>query len=160
MRKVATTVCIVAALLPSLASAQFGQQFGMVNLPSDDFTWRWGRDFEEGQPRASEDFSARGGEGGFQCTLTGRLSASNQMTGPEINQMEAELSATLYFIQAAAALMNELDLQHHLDWAELACVKPDGGEEDPAKLQEEVERARQKAVEEMLKRRERAERQQ
>jgi hypothetical protein len=159
MTKATLAVCIAAAFLPSLGRTQFGQ-FGMVNLPPDDFTWRWGREFEEGQQRLPEDFSVRGGEAEFQCNLTGRLSASNRMTDPEINEMETALGASLFFIQAAAELMNELDLQHQLDWAELACVKPDGREEDPAELQEKVERARQKAVEDMLKRRERREEQQ
>jgi hypothetical protein len=79
------------------------------------------------------------------------------MTDPEINEMETQLGTSLYFIQATAMLMNDLDLQRQLDWAELACVKPEGREEDPAELQERVERARQKAVEDMLKRRERRE---
>jgi hypothetical protein len=70
--------------------------------------------------------------------------------------MERELTASLYFVQASAAMMNELELEFDLRWAMLDCKKPQAGEEDPEKTAEQVERARQKAVEDMLKRRERA----
>jgi hypothetical protein len=74
--------------------------------------------------------------------------------------MEMQLSASLWFVQASSAMMNDLDLNREIDWAILDCKKGQAGEQDPDKLQERVDRARQKAVEDMLKRRERAQGQQ
>jgi hypothetical protein len=139
-----------------LASAQFG----VVQLPSTDFIWRWGDAADEAPRLGPEDFEANGSELPFQCVLTGALSPGSHITQPELQQMESELQSSLWFIQASAAMMNDLDLNRELAWAMLDCKKPQAGEEDPDEQQEKVERARQKAVEEMLRRRERAQQQQ
>ena len=154
--KIAKTLAGAAAaglLLCGTAGAQFS---GLVQLPRDDFTWRWGNWERETRSRV-EDFSVNGGEAGFRCELTGRLGPGSRMSTREIRQMEMDLSVSLYFIQAAASAMNILDRQLDLDWAELACLKPEGTD-DPEATQERVDRAREKAVQEMLERRERRER--
>jgi hypothetical protein len=54
--------------------------------------------------------------------------------------------------------MNELDRARDIDWAELDCKKPQPTERDEQETQERVDRAREKAVEDMLRRREKRER--
>jgi hypothetical protein len=154
MRKVAFALCSAAVLAPSLASGQFG----MVQLPDTDFTLRWADAADEAPNLTAEDFEARGGESGFQCVLTGGLSPGSRITTQQLREMETQLTGSLWFVQASAAMMNDLDLNREIDWAILDCKKQQGGEQDADELQERVERARQKAVEDMLKRRERAER--
>jgi hypothetical protein len=157
MRNVAKILCSAAVLLPSFASAQFG----MPQLPSTDFTWRWARaadaaDAERGL--GPEDFDVRGGEVGFQCVLTGALSPGSHITDQQLKEMEYELTGSVFFIQASAQWMNDLEVMREISWAVLDCKKGQAAEEDPEKVEAEVDRARQKAVEEMLKRRERAQR--
>ena len=157
MRKVAIALCSAAVLLPGLASGQFG----IPQLPNNDFTWRWADAADStdvGTGLGAEDFQARGYEMSFHCELTGALSPGSQITRQQLEEMERKLVASISFIQASATAMNDLDFNRELDWAILDCKKSKPSEEDPEKLEEQVERARQKAVEEMLKRRERAQR--
>lgn len=156
MRKVAFALCSATALLPSLASTQFG----MVQLPNTDFIWRWADAVDEAPNLTAEDFEVRGAELSFHCVLTGALSPGSRITTRELQEMEQQLTGSLWFVQASAATMNDLDLNREIDWAILDCKKQQGNEEDADELQERVERARQKAVEDMLKRRERAQAQQ
>jgi hypothetical protein len=148
-----------AVLLPSFASGQFG----IPQLPNHDFQWRWA-DAEDstdvGAGLSAEDFQARGNEMSFSCVLTGALSPGSTITMQQLQEMEMTLVASISFIQASATAMNDLDFNRELDWAILDCKKAQAGEEDPEKVEAEVERARQKAVEEMLKRRERAQQEQ
>jgi hypothetical protein len=150
--KTIAAVLVVAPLFGAAAHAQFG----IVTLPQNDFTWRWG-DVEESVARRFEDFSVNGGESFFRCELTGKLSPGSRMTVNEVRQMENDLQVSMFFIQSAANTMNALDFRRDLDWAELACVKPERND-DPEASAERVERAREKAVQEMLERRERRER--
>jgi hypothetical protein len=148
------TALLLSLLCQDAVNAQFS---GLVNLPQNDFTWQWG-DWDESRRRGgSEDFSMTGAEGGFRCELTGRLSPSSRMTELGIRELENELQGSLYFIQAAAYAMNELDRARNIDWAELNCVKPQPTERDAEETQERVDRAREKAVQEMLERREQRE---
>jgi hypothetical protein len=150
---------VIALLLGFLCQGTGNAQFsGFVNLPQNDFTWHWG-DWDESNTRRTEDFSMTGGEAGFSCELTGRLSPSSRMTERDIRELENDLQGGLYFIQAAAYTMNELDRARNIDWAELSCVKPQPTERDAEETQERVDRAREKAVQEMLERREQRERQ-
>jgi hypothetical protein len=152
MRKV---LLVAAVLVPSFASGQFG----IPQLPSTDFTWRWA-DAADPEPRLGpEDFEVRGGEMSFHCVLTGALSPLSNLTNEDLREMEFELTGSVFFIQASAQRMNDLDVLREIDWAVLDCKKGQAEEEDPAKVEAEVERARQKAVEDMIKRREREQRQ-
>jgi hypothetical protein len=152
MRTVAIALCGAAVLLSSLASGQFG----MFQIPSNDFIWRWADAADEGPNLSAEDFEVRGGEYGFECILTGALSPGSHITMQQLQEMEAQLLANISFIQASATTMNDLDFNRELGWAILDCKKGQAGEEDPDEVAERVERARQKAVEDMLRRRERA----
>jgi hypothetical protein len=159
MRRVAIAVSSAAVLLPSFATGQFG----IPQLPNHDFTWRWA-DAEDstdtGVGLKAEDFQARGYEMAFSCVLTGALSPGSQITMRQLQEMEMTLVASISFIQASATAMNDLDFNRELGWAILDCKKAQARDEDPEKVEAEVERARQKAVEDMLKRRERAQREQ
>jgi hypothetical protein len=148
-----------AVLLPSFANGQFG----IPQLPTTDFTWRWADAADStdvGAGLSAEDFQARGNEMAFRCVLTGALSPGSQITMQQLQEMEMTLLASISFIQASATAMNDLDFNRELAWAILDCKKAQPGDEDPEKVEEEVERARQKAVEDMLKRRERAQQEQ
>jgi hypothetical protein len=148
---------VTAAVLLFGLCGTVGAQFSnFVTLPTSDFTWRWG-DWEESR-RRNEDFNVNGNEGGFRCELVGQFGPGSQLTEREVRVMEQELGSSLYFIQSAANAMNILDQQRDIEWAELACTRPPPTENDPEKSAERVERAREKALQEMLERRERRER--
>jgi hypothetical protein len=153
---VALALSGAAMLMPGFAVGQFG----IPQLPNHDFQWRWAHaeDAEAGGLSA-EDFRARGAEMTFQCTLTGALSPGSQITMQELQEMERVLVGSISFVQASATAMNDLEFNRELAWAILDCKKAQPGEEDPEKVEQEVERARQKAVEDMLRRRERQQQQ-
>ena len=150
MRTAAIVLSISAALVPSLAGAQF------ANLPREDFIWRWAHAADEAWRIGPEDFEVRGGEAPFQCVLTGKLSPGSHLTEQDLRDMQYQLQGSLFFVQESANMMNELDIMRDLDWAVLDCKRPQAAEEDPAEVQEKVDRAREKAIEDMLRRRERA----
>jgi hypothetical protein len=149
----ATAAILVGAALGNGAQAQL---FGIVNLPSNDFTWTWG-DLERSERRGFEDFSARGNEGGFSCELTGKLRPGSRMSTGETRQLQEDLRTSLFFVQNSTNTMNYLDQSLELDWAILACAKSQGAEEDAEKTAERVEKAREKAVQKMLDERARRE---
>jgi len=151
----ATLSLLVCALLP-VARAQFGIPYpGLVTLPNQDFTWVWGstrEDFVRGRP----DIETRGFESQFECTLAAELRPSSHLGRPEIRDIEQTLSNSLYFIQASAQMMNELDVSVDLWWAQLACTKTGDAEPDAEKTQERLDKAVERAEREREKRRERA----
>lgn len=121
----ATAVLALAcsSLWQDAARAQFG---AFANLPDDDFTWRWG----EQRGSRIDDFSIRGGEQSFLCTLTGELSARSRLTRTDLRNFEAELRTSLFFIVDATNAMNQLDRQRDLAWAVLDCVKQGDDEQE------------------------------
>ena len=149
----AVTAAVLLFALCGTGGAQFSN---FVTLPTSDFTWRWG-DWEQSRRRI-EDFNVTGSEAGFRCGLVGQLRPGSRLTEMEVRALERELSSSLSFIQSAANAMNILDQQRDMEWAELACTKPPPAENDPEKSAERVDRAREKALQEMLERRERRER--
>ena len=146
---------LICSLLPA-ARAQFGVPFpGIVTLPNQDFTWVWGstrEDFVRGRP----DIETRGYESQFECTLKAELRPSSHLGRPEIRDIEQTLSNSLYFIEASAQMMNQLDVSIDLWWAELACKKTGDAEPDAEKTQERLDKAVERAEREREKRRERA----
>jgi hypothetical protein len=157
IRRIAGAVAgaLILACQATPARAQFGAF--PVNLPKDDFTWNWG-DLERSKDKRFADFDANGGEEGFRCTLEGKLSAGSRMSPSEIRQLENDLGASLYFIEAATNAMNTLDYQRQLDWAILDCDKPEPTEADAAKTQASLEKAKAKAQKKLIERREKRER--
>lgn len=149
------TFCALAAAAAAMwacaspAQAQFG-----ATLPRNDFTWMWG-DTNEAARRRLSDFSVTGGEGGFSCDLQGKLRINSRWTRSDIRQLENDLRVSAFFIQSAASAMNTLDLRRELDWATLDCRKRGATETDPETEQENLDRAREKMIEQMRRRRER-----
>lgn len=148
----ANVVLGAALLFSGNAAAQYH-----VSLPQSDFTWHWGEPAAD-RPLSSHDFQANGGEGGFNCTLTGALRLGTRYSPSDIRQMQSELSISLYFIQAAANTMNQLDFERQLDWAVLDCRRPEAREPDPEAQQERLDKLRERALRRQAERRERAER--
>lgn len=156
----AAALGIAAVLIGTTAEAQFGQRFpGFVNLPDQDFTWNWGRAVDDTRARRVEDFSVRGGQARFRCTLTGRFRPGSRYSPADIRALERRLGASLVFIEDAAYTMNDLDLRREIDWATLACAEPVADDSEQASRERE-ERARAKALRELEKRRARREREQ
>jgi hypothetical protein len=154
------TVRILSAIAMAAASLLCSQgpanaQLGMYTLPKDDFTWNWGRDFETSR-RAFEDFSVSGGEAGFNCELTGKISPAGRLSQSDIRALENELQMRVDFIYAASQYMNELDYSRNLDWATLECKKFQSAPVDAEERAERENRAREKMLREVERRRERA----
>jgi hypothetical protein len=146
---------IAAGLILALQALPGDAQLGPARLPKDDFTWNWGN-IE--RSRGLADISADGGEEGFQCKLEGKLSPATRMSQSDIRQLEQNLRASLFFIEASANAMNTLDFQRELDWATLDCDKMKPTEADAAKTQASLEKAKDKAVKKLIERREKRER--
>jgi hypothetical protein len=142
---------LLALALPMLAAAQLG----MYTLPKNDFVWRWGN---ENRQRPTGDFSARGGEAGFQCELVGDLGPGSQLSPIEVREFENNLSTRLDFIYAAATTMNELDFQNDLDWAVLTCARAKSTPSTEEEKAENEARAREKMQKEIERRRARQQR--
>lgn len=134
---------LLCAVLPRPAAAQFGSVFGQFNLPDSDFTWIWGRRAETALGRA-EDFSLAGSEGGFRCTLEGKMSPGAGWSMGDIRELENQLNSSLFFIQSSANAMYTLDQQLDLDWAKLDCAKSQATV-DEERAQELEDKARAKA---------------
>ncbi|MET0209887.1 MAG: hypothetical protein ABW220_12655, partial [Burkholderiaceae bacterium] len=76
-----TAVALIAlvagnALLQNPAQAQFG----MYQLPKDDFVWNWGRAAGEAGRTGFEDINVWGNESGFRCQLTAKSGFSGRMS--------------------------------------------------------------------------------
>jgi hypothetical protein len=148
---------LVVAFVGLPAHAQFGAF--PVNLPKDDFTWNWG-DVERSRGRNFPDFSMTGNEGGFRCSLEGKLRLGSNYSPQAMRQLENDLRSSLYFIQEAANTMNSLDLRRDLDWATLDCDKPEASQADLEKQQQSLDKAKEKALKKMIEAREKREREQ
>lgn len=132
-------------------------QFFPANLPAGDFRWTWGdvADIPEDRRPSLRDFSATGHEAGFSCELTGTLRPSAQVDDLDLRRLESELGISLYFIQAATSVMNQLDYQRDLHWAVLDCKRPEAREPDPEAQQERLDKLRERALRRQAERRER-----
>jgi hypothetical protein len=153
-----TTLAALAGggLLAALAALPAAAQFG-YSLPKDDFTWNWGRG-GEGVSQNFEDFNVYGTEAGFRCQLTGRVGPAGRMSASDIRALEEELRSRLDFIYAAATYMNELEAQRLIDWARLACEKPEATPSTEEEKAERESRAREKMQREIERRRARQDR--
>jgi hypothetical protein len=141
----------LAVLATTGVQAQF-PGFG-YSLPKDDFVWNWGRNPEGANTTAFTDFEVRGGEGGFQCELTGKVGFSGRLSRDDIRALEDELRRRMDFIYAAATYMSEFDRQNLIEWARLDCDK---FEAEPSTAEEKAERearAKEKMQKEIERRR-------
>jgi hypothetical protein len=144
----ANSLTIVAALACAFAASGAVAQSGIpqiVLLPDDDFVFTWGKPPGSLNERQRPDFTIRGVEQSFQCTLTGAFKVGSRMRDfYNIREFEQSLAGTLYFVQEATARLNQLDLSNDLDWALMNCVIPETFEEDD-RLQERVDKALERA---------------
>ena len=154
MKVLAATVAITAsALAPHLA----GAQFGIYQLPKDNFVWQWGRS-RDAATRTFADLDVRGSEGPFQCQLSARLRAAGSVSRGDVSAMENDLRSRIDFIYAASEAMNYLDRSAALDWATLDCKKPEAAPVDEEERIERESRAREKMQREVERRRARQQR--
>jgi hypothetical protein len=147
---------LIAALAGATAplwSWPAAAQFGLYQLPQNNFIWNWGDTAESGKRHGVSDLDLDGGEAGFQCHLTARLRPSVSMSPTEIRQMEMDLRTRLDFIYASSQTLNYLDQTRQLDWATLDCKKPEPGPVDEAKRAERENAAREKMLRELERRR-------
>ncbi len=147
---------LIAALLAVAAPLWLrpaGAQFGLYNLPSNNFIWNWGDTAESGKRHGIPDLDIDGGESGFQCHLTARLRISVGLSQTEARQLEMDLRTRMDFIYATSQTMNYLDEMRQLDWATLDCRRPEPGPVDETKRAERESAAREKMLRELERRR-------
>ena len=156
--RVVAVVLLSNPLFLNTASAQFGTGFpGQSNLPQNDFTWTWGDQDSSG--RGIDDFSILGNEAGFRCVLMGELRIGTRMSRMDVRALENDLRTNAYFVRAAANAMYRLDASGEIDWATLACERPQSRMDDDEEKRDEREaRALEKAARERDRRRARRER--
>jgi hypothetical protein len=159
-RAVLVAMGLAALLAAGGAHAQFGQRIpGLMTLPDQDFTWNWGRTVDAPGSAGLEDFSARGAQGKFRCSLKGRFSPGAINSSLDARELERRLATSLYFVEDAAYTMSDLDQRNDLAWATLDCAQAVADDSEEASRERE-ERAHAKALRELQKRRERREREQ
>lgn len=152
------TVALAAGIAVLLwAAPETRAQFGLYQLPKDDFRWNWGKGGLDSR-RGAPDISINGGEAGFNCELTARTRASSTLTPSDIRDLENQLRTSLDFIYATSNAMNYLEQTRTLDWATLDCKR---FEPTPATADEKAQReaeAREKMLRELERRRARQQR--
>ena len=141
----------------AIAGAAWGQPNfpTIVNLPTDDFVWPWGnmRPIDDAD---DPDFTLSGVERSFRCTAKGAFKPGSHMTDTFAKrEFEQSLNGSIYFIQEATARLNQLDASNDLQWALMECIIPDASDSEED-IQEELDRALERAQRERDKRRERA----
>lgn len=146
----------IAALSLSIgtsASAQLSLPT-IVQLPSDDFVYTWGDNISV-DDRERPDFTIQGAELPFDCTLNGAFRPGSRMRDYyNLREFELALQQTIYFVQDATRILNDLYLANHLNWAIMDCVIPETTESEEA-TQERVDKALERALRDRERRRER-----
>jgi len=144
---------VIAGLVAVLAIGPAGAQFGLYQLPKNDFIWRWGHSREEAKQTGFPDLDLQGTESGFLCHLTARLHPAVNMSTTEIRQLESDLRTRLDFIYAVSQEMNYLEQMLSLDWATLDCKHPEATPLSEEKKAERENAAREKMLRELERRR-------
>jgi hypothetical protein len=147
---------VAACLLAPVAGAQFGLPT-VVQLPTEDFIYSWGGNVSV-DDRERPDFTINGAELPFECKLTGSFRPSSRMNDfSNMREFERVLLQSIYFIQDATQILNDLDRDNQLDWAILDCVIPEASDTEDRE-QERVDKALERAERQRERRREREER--
>jgi len=126
----------------------------IVNLPTDDFVWNWGstRPIDDLE---MPEFTVSGVERAFRCTAKGSFKPGSHMRDVyAARQWEQSLNGSIYFIQVATESLNNLYLNNDLQWAVMECIIPDATDSE-TEIQEDLDRALERAQRERDKRRER-----
>ena len=144
---------VIAGLVATLALGPAAAQFGLYQLPKNNFIWRWGESREDGKQTGFPDLDMQGTESGFQCHLTARFRASSALSPTDMRQVESELRTRLDFVYAVSQEMNYLDQMRTLDWATLDCKRPEAVPLSEEKKAERESAAREKMLKELERRR-------
>jgi len=133
------------ALVSTGASAQISIP-NIVQLPTEDFVWNWGRGRASGfDDQDRPEFSIQGNEREFRCLLTGSFRLGSRMRDfYELREFEQQLLSTLTFIQDATIAMNNFTRTNDLGWATLDCAVPESEvseDKEQLRLDRAVERA-------------------
>ena len=144
---------VIAGLLAVLSLGSATAQFGLYQLPTGNFIWRWGESREDGKQVGYPDLDLQGTESGFLCHLTARFRASLSMSTTEMRQLESDLRTRLDFVYAVSQQMNYLDQMRSLDWATLDCKRPEATPLSEEKKAERESAAREKMLRELERRR-------
>jgi hypothetical protein len=155
MRAFSRLTLLLIALFATGASAQIVIP-QIIQLPSDDFVWTWGRNSSSSfEQRDRPEFTIFGVERDFQCTLTGAFRLGSRMRDfYAMREFEQSLAGSLYFIQEATARLNYYTQSNDIGWATLDCAVPDG-EVSEDKAQERLDRAVERAERQRERRRSR-----
>ena len=153
VKPLAAALLAPSAAVALLAAPRADAQFGLYQLPQQNFVWTWGK--PEGRTGFS-DFDIDGGEEGFRCKLTAKIRFSSNLSRSDISDIENSLRTSLQFIYDVSNTMNNLDYQRELDWAQLSCQKPEAGPVDDKTKAEREARAREKTQRDVERRRARA----
>lgn len=146
MRAFSGLSLLLFALFASGVSAQLSIP-NIVQLPTEDFIWNWGRVTAAGfdTPERPE-FTIQGSEAGFRCTLTGSFRLGSRMRDfYEMREFEQTLLGTLYFIQDATETLNYYTQTNDLGWATLDCAIPEESEVSEDRQQLRLDRAVERA---------------
>jgi hypothetical protein len=152
-RRLSGLIVALLATAGTLCFAPATAQFGLYNLPNNNFIWNWGTAGESAKRRGTPDLDLDGGEAGFQCHLTARFRISADLSPTDVRQLEGDLRTRMDFIYATATTMNYYDQMRQIDWATLDCKRPEPGPVDDAKRAERESAARQKMLKELERRR-------
>jgi hypothetical protein len=152
-RRLSRLIAALLATAATLALVPAAAQFGLYNLPNNNFIWNWGATGESGKRRGMADLDLDGTEAGFLCHLTARFRVSVDLSPTEMRQLQTDLGTRLDFIYATSTTMNYYDQMRQLDWATLDCKRPEAGPVDEAKRAERESAAREKMLKELERRR-------
>ncbi len=156
MRPVSRIVALLG-VCSAIAGAASGQPNlpNIVVLPTDDFVWPWGniRPVDDAE---DPEFTLSGVERSFRCTAKGSFKPGSHMSDTYAKrEFEQSLNGSIYFIQEATARLNALDQSNDLQWAVMECIIPDASD-SAEDVQEELDRAVERAQRERDTRRQRA----
>lgn len=136
------SVSILVAALAITAAPTVSAQFGLpMQLPENDFIWRWGSDASRG----FADIDVFGSDGRFRCELTGKIRLSGRITSSETRDLEQQLRSSMQFVYEATYTMNQLDASGNLEWAILDCKQPVEDEDTEDEVAEREAKARERA---------------
>lgn len=133
---------IFMAALAITAAPSVSAQFGLpMQLPENDFIWRWGSD----AGRGFEDIDVIGSDGRFRCELTGKLRLSGRISPSDTRNIEQQLRSSMQFVYEATYTMNQLEASGNLQWAILDCKQPVADEDTEDEVAEREAKARERA---------------
>jgi hypothetical protein len=148
-----SVIAAIAAVAATCLLGPAAAQFGLYQLPANNFIWRWGDSREDGKQTGFPDLDMQGSESGFLCHLTARFRASSTLSPTDYRQIESDLRTRLDFIYSVSQEMNYLDQMRSIDWAVLDCKRPEPTQLSEEKKAERETAAREKMLRELERRR-------